>query len=440
MAAGWVLAGPGPALPNGSNCRAASIYRLRFARVPSRPVESPRRLLEEADRCVKCGLCLPVCPTYRLTGMEAESPRGRIALVQGLLQGGLSATGVLEQHLDNCLGCRACEGACPSGVRYGALIDGARGRLRRPRALFRRLVLALVTRPRGFAVATAVARGLGLSRLARHLPGTARHWLRLVPTAPGPAPGALARPAEGASRGRVGLFLGCVAREADAAVHRAAARLLAALGYAVVCPDDQACCGAMHRHAGLADEADSLARRNRQAFGSSGLDAVLFSATGCGAVLRDADQREGQGARPPVQDLVAFLAAADWSALTARAMPLRVAVHLPCSARDAGLTVPAVTGLLARVPDLQPVALDPGLGCCGAAGTYLLHHAATADALRAGLLDAIAASGAAVVLTANTGCAMHLRAGLADRGLAVRVVHPVELLAEAFLGPSDSRP
>jgi len=396
-------------------------------------VYSPSRLLEEADRCVKCGLCLPACPTYRLTAVEAESPRGRIALVQGLLQGGLAASAVLEAHLDSCLGCRACERACPSGVRYGALIDASRGRLRTPRRLSRRLLLALTSRPRWFGAATAVGRGLGLRRLGRHLPGAAGRWLRLVPPTSAPAPHMLSRPATGPSRGRVGLFLGCVAREADAAVHRATARLLAALGYAVVCPDDQVCCGAMHRHAGLAGPAERLARQNRAVFAGAGLDALLFSATGCGAVLRE------EAGSPPAQDLLAFLATADWTGLTPRTVELRVAVHLPCSARDAGLATDHIAGLLARIPGTRLQTLDPGLGCCGAAGTYLLHHPATADALRGTTLDAIAASGVDVLVTANTGCAMHLRAGLAERGLAVRVAHPVELLAEAYLGETTAR-
>jgi glycolate oxidase iron-sulfur subunit len=398
-------------------------------------VESTPRLLEEADRCVKCGLCLPVCPTYRLAAQEAESPRGRIALIQGLLQGGLARAPALERHLDSCLGCRACEAACPSGVRYGALIDGARTRLRRPRAIGRRALLALASRPRWFAAASALARGLGLRRLAGRLPGPVGRGLGFVAPSPGPAPRCLATEPAGAARGRVGLFLGCVAREADAPVHAAASRLLAALGYAVVVPDDQACCGAMHLHAGLAEEAGRLAEANRTTFSGLGLEAILVSATGCGAVLREGGGVQGT----PSADVLAFLARADWFGLTGRPAPGRVAVHMPCSARDAGITVGDVLGLLGRIPGMEAIPLDPGLGCCGAAGTYLLHHATTADALREDVLDAIAASGAGVVATANTGCAMHLRAGLAARGLAVRVAHPVELLAEAFAGPPSSK-
>jgi len=418
--------------PDGRNYRGASIYRLRSLRVPPRhPVEPAARLLEEADHCVKCGLCLPVCPTYRLAVLEAESPRGRIALIQGLLQGGLARAPSLERHLDSCLGCRACEAACPSGVHYGALIDGARTRLRRPRGIGRRALLALASRPRWFAGASALARALGLRRLAGWLPDPLGRWLGFVAPAPAPAPRTLSAAPRGASRGRVGIFLGCVAREADAAVHRSAARLLAALGYGVVCPADQGCCGAMHLHAGLPEQAARLAETNGRAFTGLGLEAILVTATGCGAVLRE------HGPGVAAVDLLGFLARADWSGLEAHADPVRVAVHLPCSARDAGLAVADVLGLLARIPGVEAMPIDPGLGCCGAAGTYMLHHAATADALRQGVLDAVAATGAKVLVTANTGCAMHLRAGLAARGLRVRVAHPVELLAEAYVGTGD---
>lgn len=419
-------------------------------------MESAPRLLEEADRCVKCGLCLPACPTYRLAALEAESPRGRIALIQGILQGPLSRTPALERHLDNCLGCRACEAACPSGVRYGVLIDGVRTGLQRPRSIGRRALLALASRPRWFAAASALARGLGLRWLAGWLPGPPGRWLGLVPPAAGPEPHSLARRPAGVARGRVGLFLGCVAREADGAVHAATAGLLAALGYEVVCPEDQGCCGAMHLHAGLAEEAQRLADANRRAFGGLGLEAVLVSATGCGAVLRepasgllgpgdDGGSRPGAGRdtnahAAPVSDVLRFLARADWSGLAARPLPARVAVHMPCSARDAGLAVGDVLRLLGQIPGVTAIPLDPAIGCCGAAGTYLLHHAGTADALREDVLDAISARGAGIVLTANTGCAMHLRAGLAARGLLVRVAHPVELLAEAFASRQGADP
>jgi glycolate oxidase iron-sulfur subunit len=398
------------------------------------PPEEKLQLLAEADRCVKCGLCLPTCPTYRLSGLEAESPRGRIALIQGLLQGDLTHTVALETHLDNCLACRACEAACPSGVRYGALIDGARAFLDRPRAAGRRAVLWALSRPALGAAALRVARTLRLHRLAGAMPAGARRLLRLA--TPGRTPRWVAPHSRaGGARGRVGLFSGCVAREADLAVLGAARALLEALGYEVVAPRGQGCCGAMHRHAGVLEGAAALASAHARTWAAAGVEVVLSTATGCGAALREHGRWSNVAAppAPPAVDLLTFLAAADWSALAPRPLATRIAVHLPCSARDAGLGSATVLSLLGRIPGVETDLLDPSLGCCGAAGAYLLHHAANADTLRTPSLDAIAASGAAIVVTANVGCAMHLRAGLAERGHATRVAHPAEILAEAYL-------
>jgi glycolate oxidase iron-sulfur subunit len=194
----------------------------------------------------------------------------------------------------------------------------------------------------------------------------------------------------------------------------------------------------MHRHAGELAAAERLASAHVRAWADSGVEAVLSTATGCGAALRDHGRwLDSPDRAPPAIDLLQFLANADWSAQSPRPMPVRTAVHLPCSTRDAGLDASAVLGLLRRIPGVEPILLDPGLGCCGAAGTYLLHHAQNADALRIRTLDAIAETGASLVLTANTGCAMHLRAGLAGRLPPVRVMHPVELLAEAFAAAKE---
>ena len=406
-----------------------------------RPQDLAVRLLAEADRCVKCGLCLPACPTYRLEVLEGESPRGRIALIQGLLAGELPPSQGVESHLDNCLGCRACEAACPSGVRYGELIDGVRSRLDRPRRASRRALLGALVEPAWSGAALRLARALRLHRLAGALPARAGRWLRL--SAPGEG-GAAARRALAPRRAaqdlpslpRVGLFLGCVAREADAPVHAAARAILEALGHEVAVPEGQGCCGAMHRHAGLLEEAAGLAINHARVWNASGATVVVSTATGCGASLREHPSWGGDQAlsAPPAVDLLSFLARADWSRLPLGPLPDRVALHLPCSARYAGLSETDVLGLLARVPGLETVALDSRLACCGAAGTYLLHHGSKADALREPTLDAIVASGADAVLTTNTGCAMHLRAGLAARGLALPVAHPVELLARAAFG------
>jgi glycolate oxidase iron-sulfur subunit len=406
---------------------------------PTRPtpgIADP--LLVEADRCVKCGLCLPACPTYRLAGLEAESPRGRIALIQGLLQGDLPRSDALETHLDNCLACRACEGVCPSGVRYGELIDGVRARLRHPRTAVRQALLAALSRPAVSGIALRLVGVLRLHRAAGLLPQGLGRLLRLAAPVEASAPRLAERTWSPPTRGRVGLFLGCVARTADASVHSASRTLLRALGYAVVEPTGQGCCGAMHRHAGELAAAEGLASAHALAWADAGVQAVLTTATGCGAALRDHGRwLDGADRAPPAVDLLRFLADADWSGPSPRPTPIRAAVHLPCSARDAGLDPSVVLGLLRRIPGVEPILLDPGLGCCGAAGAYLLHHAQNADALRTRTLEAIIGTGASIVLTANTGCAMHLRAGLAGRVPPVRVMHPVELLADAYASAKE---
>jgi glycolate oxidase iron-sulfur subunit len=401
----------------------------------------PARLLVEADRCVKCGLCLPHCPTFRLAAVESESPRGRIALIQGLLEGGLPRSEGLEHHLDRCLGCRACEAACPSGVRYGELIDMARAHLSRPRSPWRRALLALLSRPRAVGPLVRAARALGLRRLAGIAPVPLRHWLELLPDAQPPLPTAPQTAA--ASAGRVGLFLGCVARDLEPGVARAASSLLTRLGYEVVEPPGQGCCGAMHLHAGLLAEAAQRAAANVQAFAGGRIDAIVSTATGCGAVLRDYGRHPALPAALPTAavDLVGFLAGIDWpAALPLRPLPRRVAMHLPCSARQAGVGLADVERLLSRIPKVRLSAIDPAVGCCGAAGAYVLYHTATADALRSATLDAILGADAEIVVSLNVGCAMHLRAGLAEAGVDIPVLHPVELLEAQCGEPGSAAP
>jgi len=371
-----------------------------------RPAADP--LLALADRCVQCGLCLPHCPTYRLDRTETEGPRGRIALARALADGSLDAAPAADAHLDHCLGCRRCEAVCPAGVSYGELLVETRRRQRERRGagLRQRAVEWLVGRP------ALLDRLLGAYRalyplLPKPLPRPPRKPRIRVRGISLSTPGAKA----------VALFTGCVARRYDAPVHAALATLCGAAGFEATVPDGQACCGALHAHAGNTSATDALAQRNRAAF-APGI-TVLGSASGCHEQLADA--LDGHA---PVRDAISFLLQhAD--ALRFRPASQRVALHLPCTQRADVRSDKALRALLARIPGLDLVEL-PDTGCCGAAGTHMLDFPERARALRQPLLDALAGSGATVLLSANIGCRLHLMMG--ERTIPVR--HPLEFLAE----------
>ncbi|HEX9625644.1 MAG TPA: (Fe-S)-binding protein [Acidiferrobacterales bacterium] len=400
-----------------------------------------------ADRCVLCGLCLPHCPTYRLTGDENESPRGRIALMRALAGGELKASAKLAGHLELCLGCRACERVCPSQVPYGRLIDAGRALLaerRRPPRRQRWLRDALLTRPRRLR---RLARWLrryqrsGAQRLLRasHLLGLiglakAERLLPPLPALPAWQPH---YPAIGTRRGAVDLFLGCVASAFDAATLEAAVRLLTRLGYDVHLPASQGCCGAQHRHAGDAARATGLVRANVAAFAGSDRP-IVFLASGCGASLVDAGRElAGDAAAAAFAaraiDLQRFLVDIPWpGALELAPLPALIAVHEPCTLRNALGDAAASYRLLERIPQVRIVALPENALCCGGAGSYPLTQPAMAERLRDAKLAHVLQLAPDYLATANIGCALQLAAGARAAGLAVEVVHPVALIERAL--------
>ena len=360
-----------------------------------------------ADRCVACGLCLPHCPTYRLDQTEAESPRGRIAYIKAVAQGRLAPTPAGDTHLDHCLGCRRCEPVCPAGVPYGELLLGARAAqaLRHPPPARLRMAGWLLARP------PLLGRLLDLQRLAGGwLPASLRPAL---PPAPAPVPLPVNSPG---AVGRLALFAGCVAERHESGTRASLARLLGAAGLGVELPPGQGCCGAAAAHAGDTATATRLAEDNRAAF--AGADAVLCLASGCHDTL--ARSLAGQA---PVEDALARLDELG-DALRFRPSDRRVALHLPCTQRSVVRSEAALRRLLARIPGLDLVEL-PDTGCCGAAGLHQLAEPARADALRAPLLVALAASGASELLSANIGCRLHLATGT-----IMPVRHPIDFLAE----------
>lgn len=376
-------------------------------------------LVALADRCVQCGLCLPVCPTYGHDRQEAESPRGRIALVRAWAMDTIEPTAAGDAHLDQCLACRSCEAVCPAGVEYGALLVDARGRQRERRGvgLRQRIIEWASARPAMLAASLAAYR-----RGYPWLPA----GLRVLPRPPRPVRSLPAPAPPPPDSERVALFVGCVAAAYEAALRTAVARLCAPLGVDVVTPAGQTCCGSLHAHAGNTHDAHRLAARNRRALAAAG--TVLTVASGCHESLTAALAGDAR-----TIDAIAFIEARAAS-LHWRLCGERVALHLPCTQRNVVKSVDALRRLLARVPGLEVIELDAGYGCCGAAGTRMLTDPARADDYSAPLLAQLDASGATVLLSANIGCRLHF-ARATDRP----VLHPLEFLA-GLLAPASAPP
>ncbi|MBV9952404.1 MAG: 4Fe-4S dicluster domain-containing protein [Acidimicrobiia bacterium] len=376
---------------------------------------------DELAGCVGCGLCLPHCPTYRVSGEEAASPRGRIALMRVVEQDGAPADDAFAGFMDACVQCRGCEAACPSGVQFGHLIAGTRASLTavRPGSVPRWMRLAL--------------RGLGHPRLLRagSRALAAGQRLGVVPSARFGLPAKLplrARPLQPTGTD-VWLFTGCVMDAWLRPTHAAVKAVVEQTGAGVALPGGSAgCCGALHEHAGLRPDALALAQRTMSAF--PGDAPILVDSAGCGAMLESYGELLGtpEAARfsARVLDVHEWLAERlDRLPDPVAPVPGPVAIQDPCHLRHVQRAHVAVHTVLARyVTDLRTLD-DEGL-CCGAGGAYAVVHPETAAAIRERKLASIERSGADLVASANPGCALHLAAG------GAQVVHPLELVARAL--------
>ncbi len=412
--------------------------------------------------CVHCGICLPQCPTYRLLGEEMDSPRGRIYLVRAAAEGRAELTPTLVRHLDLCLGCRACETACPSGVPFGRILETARGQIERagvrpPERRQRLLDFALrtftdVRRLGRLMTALRLYQRSGLGRVVRGL-GVLRaapvlaDMEALLPALPPPVPVPAVTPARGPRRGRAALLLGCVQRHLYPRVNAETARLLSAAGWDVVAPEDQGCCGALHLHAGRLAEYRALARQLIASLGSD-VDVIVTNAAGCGSALKEAahwlgdDAGPGQRSSvqtppvriPPVRDVAEVLAEADLplQAIADAGRPLTVAYHDACHLAHGQRVRAEPRALLRRIPGLTLVDLAESDLCCGSAGVYNLLEPELAGELARGKAQRIRESGARVVAAGNPGCLMQIARQCASEGQTVEVVHPVELLGRAL--------
>lgn len=409
---------------------------------------------EDLATCVSCGLCLNDCPTFRLLGDEADSPRGRIQLIRELVASDAAPAASLVGHLDACLVCRACETACPSGVPFGRIMEGAREVLtertrERPvsRAL-RRAGLATIARPRALALATtasALYARSGLQRAVRAtrlLPRRLAAMERLLPPAEG-------RPFE--LRERPGadcaLFAGCVMRSSFGDTERATVRLLERSGHTVTAPVGQACCGALHAHSGDGAGARDLARRNVAAFDAVGAESgpIVVNAAGCGAhlkaygdVLADepvwASRAEAFARR--VRDASEVVVPAG---VVMSAPPLRVVYQDACHLAHGQKIRQQPRTLLAAIPGVTIVPIADADRCCGSAGIYNLTHPEVATELQRQKVLAILGARPDVVVSANPGCILQLVAGLREAGSDVPVFHLMRFLdtpGAAFVSPS----
>jgi len=410
-----------------------------------------------ASQCVKCALCLPHCPTYELTQDENESPRGRIALFQAYAKEQLEIDEHGKKHLDQCLGCRACERVCPAHVEYGELLALGRAYVNQVAAsqplsrphLTTRFMSWLVKHPvwqrslqqaiwwsqkcgaRQLVTALGIPKLLGLAALNQ-----------LLPCVPKPLTWQPVYEAIGEKQGTVLFFTGCMSNWCDQETVAAGIYVLQRLGYEVQLPTKQTCCGAIALHAGELSDAVKLAQENLQAFSNlEQVSAIVTIATGCSSILGEYDKRFSSLAinnantaffADKVIDIVDFIQAAKWpTQLIPKPLPEKVFLHTPCTLRNVLKNPFAPLQMLTRIPELVCHTIKSP-HCCGAAGTYMLEHPEIAKPLVKNLLSELDNIQGNFIATSNVGCALHIQQQMRESNSAIRVTHPVTLLARAL--------
>ena len=401
------------------------------------------------DACVHCGFCLQACPTYLTLEDENDSPRGRIVLMRSLLEGTLVPENEsVETHIARCLGCRACETVCPSGVPYGHLLEATRATLAQHRPIPRvaRGILSFFSRPTLLSLAMfggRVMRATGLARLMSRLPGRIGFAMAMLSSTrrsshEGEGREGYHAPGNGI-RGNVALLTGCVMEGLFADVNAATERTLVVNDYVVKRPAGQVCCGALHAHAGDDETARELARANVAAFEGDQNDYICVNAAGCGAMMKEyghllADEpqwRERAAAvSAKVRDVSELLSTA--GPKRGGSLPVRVAYDAPCHLLHAQRISAPPLDVLRAIPDLELVPLAESDVCCGSAGIYNLVEPETSNVVLDRKLGYIEQTDADVVATGNPGCMMQIGAGLLRAGSRTCTVHPVELLDRSY--------
>ncbi len=417
--------------------------------------EGPQQF--DLDRCIRCGLCLNACPTYRELGLEMDSPRGRVYQMVRVASGAAAPGPSYIDHLDKCLACRACETACPSGVQYGRLIEAARAEMEtiRRRSLparflhafiFERLLVSpFLLRAAGNLLylynRTGVRALLRRSGLLKALGLTALDAL----TPPAEKPFFFSQiggtfPAQGEHRHRVAFFAGCIANVSFARLNEATIRVLQKNGCEVTIPADQTCCGALHIHSGLREQTRSLARRNIDAFLPGDYDVIVTNTAGCGSTLKEygellADDpvyaERAKRFSALMKDVNEFLDSIELNREMGAVQAVATYQDSCHLTHGQGIRL-APRRLLAAIPGLEFRELPHADLCCGSAGIYNVVQRELAQAILERKMEAINSTGASVITTANPGCLLQLRAGVELYGRGQRVLHTVELLDEAY--------
>jgi glycolate oxidase iron-sulfur subunit len=407
--------------------------------------------LAELYQCVHCGLCLNQCPTYRVTRLEAESPRGRIHLVKAAADGRIELNDRFKEHLQLCLLCRACESACPSGVQYGRIAETAREHIGPPgspaaKALLNFVFTQMLPHAARLKLAFTLLRlyqRTGLQKLMRPLmPGKLRDLDAMLPAIPAKffQPAATILPAIGPRRARVAMLNGCVMPLLFGDVNDATVRVLRRSGCDVIFPEQQVCCGALNIHNGEQAVAKQMARRNIDAFLEAGVDAIVVNAAGCGAAMKEYDfllrddpdyAEKAKRFTALVKDAGEFLAGLG---LVGALQPINLTVTYqdPCHLAHGQKIRRQPRELLQAIPGLKLVEMDGSDRCCGSAGIYNLTHASMSQQLLKEKMQAVGAANADAVVAPNPGCMLQLRYGGQNYGPNLPVYHLMDLLDCAY--------
>jgi glycolate oxidase iron-sulfur subunit len=415
--------------------------------------------------CIHCGLCLSVCPTYVQLGSEVDSPRGRIYLINAMGEGRVPVSSpAFEKHMLLCLECRACESACPSGVRFSLMMNEARAAIREQKkvtgwaAFLRRFVFGTALPSRrvlhaGFRLLrlyqkSGLQKLVRVSRVLRLFPKKLQLMEALLPEVPHYPGYRLPEPAAAHGRSRVSFFQGCIMPELFGPVHEATLRVLQRNDVSVCSPSRQTCCGALHLHEGESKLALDLARRNINAFEEDGADFVIVNAAGCGAMLKeygellkDDPDYAGRAARfsRRVKDIAEFL---DELGIRSGMGEIRARITYddPCHLLHGQGIKAAPRNLLRSIPGIELVELRDSDRCCGSAGIYNITHPEMASAILAEKIDNLSRTGADIVASGNPGCLLQIRQGLRAAQISMETAHPVELLDRAYQKARASGP